>query len=36
MNPVHHIIIVGGGSSAWLTAAYLSHNTDFEITLVDK
>jgi len=36
MYKVNDIIIVGGGSSAWLTAAYLSHNSEFEITIVDK
>ena len=36
MHKVNHIVIVGGGSSAWLTAAYLSHNSSFKIIMVDK
>ena len=36
MYKVNHIVIVGGGSAAWLTAALLSHNGDYEITIVDK
>ena len=36
MYKVNHIIIVGGGSSAWLTAAFLSYNSRCEITMVDK
>ena len=36
MYKVNHIIIVGGGSSAWLTAAYLSRNSKLDITMVDK
>ena len=30
------IAIVGGGSSAWLTAAYLKNNTNYSITVIDK
>ena len=34
---VHSITIVGGGTSAWLTAAYLYKNQpDISITVVDK
>ena len=37
MHNVEHIAIVGGGSSAWLTAAYLSkHIAISRITIVDK
>ena len=36
MDKVNHIIIVGGGSSAWLTAAYLSYNNSCRLTMVDK
>ena len=36
MHKVNNIVIVGGGSSAWLTAAYLSHNSSFKIIMVDK
>ena len=36
MYKVNHIIIVGGGSSAWLTAAHLSSDSKLEITMVDK
>ena len=36
MYKVNRIIIVGGGSAAWLTAALLSYNSDYEITIVDK
>ena len=36
MYEVNRIIIVGGGSAAWLTAAFLSYNTDYEIIIVDK
>jgi tryptophan halogenase len=36
-NLVKKIAIVGGGSAAWLTAAYLSHNMpNIDITVVDK
>lgn len=34
-NPVINIVIVGGGSSAWLTAAYLT-TKNFKVTVVDK
>ena len=34
---VENIVIVGGGTSGWLTAAYLSNNhPDISITIVDK
>jgi flavin-dependent dehydrogenase len=34
---VKNIIIVGGGTSAWLSAAYLSHNLkNAKITVIDK
>ena len=34
---IKNIIIVGGGSSGWLTAAYLSNNfPNLNITIVDK
>ena len=36
MYKVNDIIIVGGGSAAWLTAAFLSHNSKCKITIVDK
>ena len=36
MYNVNRIIIVGGGSAAWLTAALLSHNSKCEIIIVDK
>ena len=36
MYKVNRIIIVGGGSAAWLTAALLSHSTKCEIIIVDK
>ena len=36
MNPVKSVTIVGGGSSAWLTAAYLKNNTNYSITVIDK
>ena len=36
MYKVNRIIIVGGGSAAWLTAASLSHSTKCEIIIVDK
>ena len=30
------ICIVGGGTSAWLTAAHLSNNLDQEIVVIDS
>jgi len=34
---VKSLIIVGGGSSAWLTAAYLSYNNpEIDLTVIDK
>jgi Tryptophan halogenase len=37
MKKIKNIVIVGGGSSAWLAAAYLSHSFKFfDITVVDK
>jgi tryptophan halogenase len=37
MNTIKSIAIVGGGSSAWLSAAYLSYNLpEVEITVIDK
>jgi tryptophan halogenase len=37
INRVSHVAIVGGGTSAWLTAALLSNkNKDLYITIIDK
>lgn len=36
-NPIRNLVVLGGGTSAWLTAAYLSHHfKHFKITVVDK
>ena len=37
INKVETIAIVGGGTSAWLAAAYISHNIpSIQITIIDK
>lgn len=37
INRIKKIVIVGGGTSAWCAAAFLSHNlTNIEITVIDK
>jgi tryptophan halogenase len=37
MNPIKNIVILGGGTSAWLAAAYISKTCPyFKITVVDK
>lgn len=37
MNTVKNVVIVGGGSSAWLTAAYLSNQCPYiNFTVIDK
>ena len=37
MKAVNNIVILGGGTSAWLSAAYLSRNFPYyNITVVDK
>jgi tryptophan halogenase len=33
---VKNIVIVGGGSSAWLAAAYFSNQSNFTVTVIDK
>lgn len=33
---IKNVTIVGGGTSGWFTAAYLSHNTKLNVTIVDK
>ena len=36
LTEVKNIVIVGGGTSAWFSAAYLNHNHKYNITLIDK
>lgn len=37
INRVRHVAIVGGGTSAWLTAAMISHKIpDMNVTIIDK
>lgn len=36
MKIVNKVVIVGGGSAAWLTAVHLITNTDIKVTVVDK
>jgi tryptophan halogenase len=37
MKKIKNLVIVGGGSSGWLTAAYLSNNfSNLSITIIDK
>ena len=38
MKKIDNIVIIGGGTSAWLAAAYLSHNfkDKLKITVIDK
>lgn len=37
INAVRELVILGGGTSAWLSAAYFSHHfKNFKITVVDK
>jgi tryptophan halogenase len=37
INKIDNVVILGGGTSAWMCAAYLSANTEnINITLVDK
>ena len=37
MKKIQNLVIVGGGSSGWLTAAYLSNNfPNLNITIIDK
>lgn len=36
MKEIKKVIIVGGGSSAMLAAAYISNNTNYKITMIDK
>ena len=33
---IKKVVIVGGGSSAMLAAAFISNNTNYKITVVDK
>ena len=36
MRHVKRVVIVGGGSSGWLTAANLYNNPALDVTLIDK
>lgn len=36
LKKIKKIAIIGGGTSAWFSAAYLSANTDFNVVVVDK
>ena len=37
MKNLDEIVIVGGGSAAWLAAALLAHNTpELKLTVIDK
>jgi tryptophan halogenase len=36
MKIVNDVVILGGGTAGWLTAAYLSNNLDCRISIIDK
>ncbi|MAJ05070.1 MAG: hypothetical protein CBC16_10075 [Verrucomicrobia bacterium TMED56] len=36
MKEIKKVVIVGGGSSAMLATAFISNNTNYEITVIDK